>query len=264
MGRPRSRQAVEGDERSGRRETKREASEVRAPSTGASRPPGPLQASGSLLSSIAGADPLRSVLASLAPSRQAEPVPSAPSDASLPGPLGRPFILSRVVPRREPQQHHRVLPRPLRVNHRARTSQTRATPTALAATSTSRPQLARASPPDLPSPAMSSSRSVARIYPDANERFGESWHNYDALMVRGRLSLPHLPTRADWCSQPAGRLGAFTRGRHWPRGKLQLTFRVRPLLAGHPRQLRGRAQGRQGQGAPVVPSVHSTMRSSSH
>ncbi|TNY20585.1 hypothetical protein DMC30DRAFT_397342 [Rhodotorula diobovata] len=30
---------------------------------------------------------------------------------------------------------------------------------------------------------MSSSRSVARIYPDANERFGESWHNYDALMV---------------------------------------------------------------------------------
>ncbi|GAA5842178.1 hypothetical protein JCM9279_002810 [Rhodotorula babjevae] len=30
---------------------------------------------------------------------------------------------------------------------------------------------------------MSSSRSIARIYPDANERFGESWHNYDALMV---------------------------------------------------------------------------------
>jgi len=36
---------------------------------------------------------------------------------------------------------------------------------------------------------MSSSRSIARIYPDANERFGESWHNYDALMVRPALSL---------------------------------------------------------------------------
>ncbi|GAA6006633.1 casein kinase II subunit alpha/alpha' [Rhodotorula paludigena] len=30
---------------------------------------------------------------------------------------------------------------------------------------------------------MSSSRSIARVYPDANEQFGESWHNYDALMV---------------------------------------------------------------------------------
>lgn len=215
MGRPRSRQAVEGDERSGRRETKREASEVRAPSTGASRPPGPLQASGSLLSSIAGADPLRSVLASLAPPRQAEPVPSAPSDASLPGPLGRPFILSRVVPRREPQQHHRVLPRPLRVNHRARTSQTRATPTALAATSTSRPQLARASPPDLhPPPCRRPARSHAstRMPTNASESPGTTMTpSWSVAVFRSLTSLVVLTRAPDsqvaWVRSPAGVTG---------------------------------------------------------